>query len=207
MDYYYHPLSSNCRKTTALIDHLGVDADRHLVDLASGEQLSPSYLALNPNGKVPVLVDGDFRIWESNAIAVYLAEKTASDLWPSRDTARIDVLRWMFWEQGHLMYACGIVTFEKLIKPMIGEGGPDEARVRQALGNFRRLARVLDDHLGSGPYLVEGRLTLADWAVAGNLSFAEGAELPMTEFGNVGDWLARLDQTPAWRSSAPRMPS
>ena len=60
MKYYYHPWSPNCRKTTALIDHLGLEAERKVVDLAAGENMKPEFLAVNPGGMVPALEDGSF---------------------------------------------------------------------------------------------------------------------------------------------------
>lgn len=82
MRYYYHPGSSNCRKVTAVLDLLGVDAERHLVDLPGGEHVQPAFLAINPNGKVPVLVDGERAIWESNAnVTRWLAELDRIPAW------------------------------------------------------------------------------------------------------------------------------
>lgn len=206
MRYYYHPMSTNCRKTTALLDHLGLEADRRVVDLSVGAHLEPEFLAVNPNGKVPALVDGELRLWESNAIAIHLAEKAGSPMWPADSTARLDVLRWMFWEQGHLMHATGVVFFERLLKPMLGEGQPDEAKIRRALGTFGRLASVLDGHLATRAHLVGDDLTVADWAVAGNMTYADDLGLPIADHPHLARWLARLDDVPAWRAGAARAP-
>ena len=202
MRYYYHPGSPNCRKVTAVVDLLGVDVERHLVDLPRGEQLQPAFLAINPNGKVPVLVDGDHAIWESNAITIHLAESTGSELWPA-DARRIDVLKWMFWEQGQLMYAAGVPFFQRVLKPMLGLGEADEQRVKEALGSFRRLAAVLDGQLEGRRFVLGDGLSLADLAVAGNFSYAGPAGLPVAEFANITRWLGELDRIPAWRDSAP----
>jgi glutathione S-transferase len=202
MRYYYHPGSPNCRKVTAVLDLLGVDAERHLVDLPGGEHVQPAFLAINPNGKVPVLVDGERAIWESNAIVIHLAESAGSQLWPA-DARRIDILKWMFWEQGQLMYAAGVPFFQRVLKPTLGLGAADEQRVGEALASFRRLAKVLDGQLASRSFLVGDVLTLADLAVAADFSYAAPAGLPVEEFGNVTRWLAELDRIPAWRNSAP----
>jgi glutathione S-transferase len=201
MKYYYHPVSPNCRKTTAILDYLDYDnAERIVVDLPKGAQLRPEFLAINPNGRVPALEDGDLKLWESNAIAIYLADKAGTELW--REDLRLDILRWMFWEQGHLMYATGIPFFQRIIKPMLGEES-DEQRIEEALRNFVRLMKVLDDHLTGRDYLVGDFLTVADFAVASNLSFTEPCGLPMDDYRNVNRWLAGLDEIPAWNSSAP----
>lgn len=86
MRYYYHPGSPNCRKVTAVLDLLGVGAECYLVDLPRGEQLQPAFLAINPNGKVPVLVEEDHAIWESNAnVTRWLGELDRIPAW--RDSA------------------------------------------------------------------------------------------------------------------------
>jgi len=199
--YYFHPMSPNCRKVTALLEHLGVDAERILVDLPKGEHRSPAFLALNPNGKVPTLVDGDTAVWESNAILIHLAGRTGSDLWPA-DDRRIHVLKWMFWEQGHFMWATGMLFFERVLKPMLGQA-VDDAKVEEGLGMFRRLAAVLDGHLEHERYLVAGSLSLADLAVGADLSFADAAGIPVGEFPHLDRWHRSLDELPAWRASAP----
>jgi glutathione S-transferase len=201
MKYYYHPASSNCRKVTAVIHHLGLHAEHIVVNLPKAEQTSSEFLAVNPNGRVPALIDGDRRIWESNAIIIYLAEKAASDLWPD-DDRRLDILKWLFWEQGHLMYATGIPSYQLVIKPLLG-GQPDQKRIDEAYVSFRRLARVLDDELACHRYVVGDALSLADFAVAGNFSFAPRTGLPMDEFSNIRRWLAALDEIPAWVASTP----
>jgi len=202
MEYYYHPGSSNCRKCTAVLDLLRIDATRNQVDLIRGAHMRPEYLAINPNGRVPALLDGDRAVWESNAIIIYLAERAGSDLWPAGDS-RIDVLKWMFWEQGHLMYATGVPFFQRVIKPMLGLGEPDEQRIAESLGAFRRLVSALDSHLEGSDVLVGDRLTLADFAVGGNFSYIDAAGLPVREYPNVVRWLASLDALPEWRASAP----
>jgi glutathione S-transferase len=201
MKYYYHPMSPNCRKTTAVLDYLGYDdTERIVVDLSKGEQMQPDFLAINPNGKVPALQDGEVKVWESNAICIYLADKAGSELW--REDLQLDILKWMFWDQGHLMFATGVPFFQRIIKPMIGEE-PNQERVEEAIGSFGRLMKVLDGHLTGRHFLVGDYLTLADLAVAGNLSYAEPCGLPMDDFHNVRRWLAGLDEFPAWVSSAP----
>jgi len=201
MKYYYHPASPNCRKVTAVIDHLGLGAAHVVVDLLKGEHLSPEFLAVNPNGRVPTLVDGDRTLWESNAIIIYLAEKTSSDLWPD-DDRRLDILKWLFWEQGHLMYATGIPFYQLVIKPMIGEQ-PDQKRIDEAHSSFKRLAKVLDDQLARATHVVGAALSLADFALGGNFSYTPKVGLPMDEFPNIRRWLDALDQIPAWAASAP----
>jgi len=202
MDYYYHPASPNCRKVSAFIEMNGIDAEFKFVDLPKGHQAQPEYLAINPIGMVPALVDGGTTVLESNCILIYLAEKTGSDLWREED--RIEILRWMFWEQSHLMYATGIVFYQRLIKPLIGHES-DETRVEEAVAKFRRHAKALDLHLADRGWLVGDAISLADLAVAGCLTYAEATELPMDEFPNIQRWFASIEALPAWQATRPAL--
>lgn len=202
MKYYYHPGSPNCRKVSALIDLLGLDVEFVFVDLPKGHQAKPEFLAINPNGMVPALVDGDTTVLESNSIAIYLAEKAGSDLWS--DENKIEILRWMFWEQSHFMYATGMAFYQKLLKPLIGQE-TDEERLAEAIAKFRRHAKALDQHLDGRDWLVGGAMTLADLAVAANLTYADACGLPVDEFPNVQRWYASIEALPAWQSTRPAL--
>jgi glutathione S-transferase len=200
--YYYHPASPNCRKVSAVLELLGIKADYEFVDLPKGQQAKPEFLAVNPNGMVPVLVDGDTTVLESNCILIYLADKVASDLWS--DENRIEILQWMFWEQSHFMYATGLVFFQKLIKPMMGKE-PDEQRVTESIAKFRRHAKALDGHLEDRDWLVGDAMTLADLAVAANLTYADATGLPTDEFANVQRWYAAISELDAWKATHPAL--
>ena len=202
MKYYYHPGSPNCRKVSALIELLGLDAEFAFVDLPKGAQARPEFLAVNPNGMVPALVDGDTTVLESNCLLIYLADKAGSELWPEEH--RLEILRWMFWEQSHFMYATGTVFFQKLLKPLIGQETDDE-RVAEGVAKFRRHAKALDGHLADRSWLVGDTMTLADLAVAANLTYAEATGLPMEECPNVERWYAAVEALPAWQSTRPAL--
>jgi glutathione S-transferase len=90
--YYFETL--NPRKACAVARYLNSPVEFVRVDLGKGEHKAPSYLAINPNGKVPALTDGDRKIWEANAIMAYLARAAGSDLLPS-DDRQIEVTRWL----------------------------------------------------------------------------------------------------------------
>ncbi len=202
MKYYYHPGSPNCRKVSAVIEMLGVDAKYEFVDLPKGKQAQPEFLAVNPTGMVPVLVDGKTTVLESNCILIYLAEKTGSDLWPA--DSHLEILRWMFWEQSHFMYATGMVFFQKLLKPLLGQQ-PDEIRVDEAVAKFRRHARALNDHLKGREWLVGDAMTLADLAVAAQLTYAQATDLPMDEFPEIQRWYAAIEAIPEWQATRPAL--
>src|SRR4051794_30609766 len=91
MKLYFHPLSSNARRARLVVHHLGLAVEEELVDLTQGAQRRPAYLALNPNGKVPTLVDGDLKLWESYAIMIYLCEKHGRrELYPDELATRTE---------------------------------------------------------------------------------------------------------------------
>ena len=150
MKLYMNALSPNVRRVRLTAAVLGLPLEEKTLDLARSEQRSPEYLALNPNGAIPTLVDGDFVLTESRAIMHYLAAKMPeAGLIPRGETARADVMRWQFWDASHFSPQLGTLTFERIIKPMIGMGEPDARKVDEAIGNFRRFAAVLNQRLNS----------------------------------------------------------
>src|SRR3954470_23409904 len=103
--YYFE--TPNGRKPCAVAKYLGLSVDFVRVDLAKGEQRLPQYLASNPNGKIPVLEDGEVKLWESPAIMCYLAHKAGSELWPKDDLLKIDLIRWLNWDTAHFSRHAG----------------------------------------------------------------------------------------------------
>lgn len=205
MKLYMTPLSPNARRARLTAAVLDLALDEQLVNLARGEQRTPEYLALNPNGAIPTLVDGDFVLTESRAIAQYLAAtKPEAGLIPRSEAARADVTRWQFWDASHLSpHVVGGLTFEKLIKPMLGLGDPDVRRVDDALASFRRYGAVLNQRLDGKPYLVGGALTVADLTLAATLMYARQIDLPLSEFPHVEAWFARITELDGWKKTAP----
>lgn len=97
MKLYGVPGSPNTWKVRAVAAHLGIDLPVETVDLGKGEQHAPAYLALNPTGRAPTSVDGDFVLWESTAIVQYLASRTPNALWPADPRAQADIMHWNSW--------------------------------------------------------------------------------------------------------------
>jgi glutathione S-transferase len=201
MKLYYCDLL-NPWKACAVARYLGSPVEFIYVAVDKGEQSTPDYLAINPNGTVPALTDGDRCVWESNAIMCYLANKAGSELWP-HDDRQIDIVRWLSWDACHFSRHGGALYFEYVIKPRFGAGDPDPVEVEQALGSFRKFAHVLDDHLRGRTCLVGEHLTVADFAVAVALPYADQARIPLAEFPNVRRWHDRLNQLDAWRRPFP----
>jgi glutathione S-transferase len=201
MKLYYAELL-NPRKACVVAKYLNAPVQFVHVDLGKGENRTPEFLALNPNGKVPVLETGRGSLWEANAIMCYLARVAGSDLWPD-DDRQIEVMRWLSWDSWHFTRHAGALYFEHIIKPTFGMGDPDPAVVEEATSSFRRFAAVLNDHLSGRAYLVGDALTVADFAVAITLPYARRARIPLTEFREIERWHGRISEVRAWLEPFP----
>jgi len=199
--YYFDVLSP--RKACAVAKYLELPLDYVRVDLTKGEQRTPDYLALNPSGKVPTLVDGEDVIREADALICYLSDKAAADLWPHDSRRQTDVISWFSWNAQHFTRATGSLYFENIIKPRFGIGAPTPAAVDQATADFRRYATVLDGHLKGRKWLVGDGLTVADFSVAVTLPYAAQAKIPIDEFPEVRRWHDQLNALDAWREPFP----
>jgi glutathione S-transferase len=199
----YFSETMNPRKACAAARYLEAPVAFVRVDLGKGEHRRPDYLAVNPNGKVPTLVDGDYRLWEANAIMGYLARKAGSDFLPTDDARLIEVMRWLSWDADHFSRHAGALYFEHVIRPMFGLGEVDAAVADEATGHVRRFAAVLDDHLSGRRWLVGDAPTAADFAVGATLPYAEEARIPLGDFPAVARWHDRLNQFEAWRNPFP----
>jgi glutathione S-transferase len=158
-------------------------------------------LKKNPNGKVPVLEDGDFVLWESNAMLGYLAAKAGrADLSPTEPRAKAEVDRWLAWHNAHFGPSVGKVAFERIVKKLAGLGAPDEAMVRRGTDEFATFARVLDECLSEREYLC-GALTIADFAVVTYAARADGCGLDLGPFRNAAAWRDRMVARPSLRNT------
>lgn len=205
MKLYYFPPSSNVRKVQAIALQLNLSLELVLVNLPEGEQHQPEFLAMNPTGRIPVLQDGDFVLWESNAIMQYLASQVPTSLWPEDAKLRADISRWQCWQLAHWSQGCQPINFERVVKPALQLGEPDAQVIDQALLTFHREAELLNHHLSQHDYLVNEQLTLADFSVASELTYAVVAELPLERYPAIQAWLVRLNALPAWQQTVPQL--
>jgi glutathione S-transferase len=203
MKLYIFLPSTRVLAVVALKNHLALDCELNLMDLGRGDQLTPAYLALNPNRKMPTLKDGEFVLWESNAILFYMAAKRPeSELWPSDLRGQADVLRWLAWESAHWdAESCGMVAFEKASKAVLGLGAPDPAFIARGEQNFVRFAAVLDDWLKGRAWLIGERLTIADFSIGAFVPSATRLGLPIARYSEIGRWYEGLAALPAWRDA------
>jgi glutathione S-transferase len=143
MKLYQIPLSPNCQKVVALAHEVGVPLELAKVDVFKGESRTPAMLAKNPNGKLPILEDGDFVLWESTAMLGYIAAKAGrTDLAPTTPRDRAEVDRWTSWQGAHFGPAIRKVAFERIVKKLAGLGAPDEAVVKAGMEEFAVVANV-----------------------------------------------------------------
>jgi glutathione S-transferase len=203
IELYVFPPSPLAFKVMAVANHLGLEVALRMVDLRKGDQKTPEYAALNPNMRMPTLRDGDFVLWESNAITQYLAgKKPEAGLFPADERGRLDVTRWQFWEVAHWQPACAVFAFEYVAKPLVlGIKEPDMAAIANGAEAFHRAAKVLDGHLRDRKFVAGERLTLADFSLGVALNFAETAHYPIEPYGRIKRWFAGISALPAWRKT------
>ena len=201
MKLYFDTLL-NPRKACAVAKYLKSPVEFVAVDVGKGEHRTPQFMLLNPNAKVPLLVDGDKVIWESNAIMCHLATKASSDLWP-QDDRQIDVLRWLMWDATEFAPQASTFYFEYIVKSRFKIGPPDVAEITKATAGFMRYAAVLEAHLRGRSYLVGDKLSVADFAVAITLPYADAAHIPLADFPEIRRWHALLNELEAWRDPFP----
>jgi glutathione S-transferase len=192
MKLYQLTFSPACQKVVALAHEVGVPLALVAVDLFKGGARTPAMLAKNPNGKVPILEDGDFVLWESAAMLAYVAAKAGRlDLAPTTPRDRAEVDRWTSWEGAHFGPAIRKVAFERIVKKLAGLGAPDEAMVKAGIEEFAARASVLEQSLGANEYLC-GRLTIADFNLAPYAALAESCGLDFEPYPRAKAWLGRM---------------
>jgi len=204
MKLYMNSRSPNVRRIRLTAAAAGIELEEVSIDFAKGEHKAPDYLALNPNGAVPTLVDGDFVLTESRAMMQYVAsKKPESGLLPRDEAQRADVTRWQFWDAVHFSPNAAAIAFERVFKSMLGLGEPNAAKIEESLTNLRRFGAVLDKRLEGRTYLVGDKLTIADLTIASSLMYAKQAELPLSELPNVEAWFGRITELDAWKKTNP----
>jgi glutathione S-transferase len=193
MKMYTFASSPNCWKVLAVARELSLSVEPIQVDLFKGEAKTPAFLTKNPNGRVPVLEEDGFVLWESNAILAYLATRQPiPSLLPVKPRERAEVDRWLYWESTNLSPAVWKVGFEKIVKP-IAKQAPDAALIASGTAEFAAAARVLDEAL-TGKDFVASKLSIADFAIAPFIGLATGAcELEISQYRNLAAWMDRMN--------------
>ncbi len=191
---YDSRLSGNAWKVRLLFAHLGVAYERRTLDLAKGEARTPELLALNPLGRIPIVVLEDGRaLFESNAILLHFAEGTP--LLPADRYHRSQVLQWMFFEQyDHVRYLARARFLVSIAKKT--EEAAEEVAALRAMGV--KALQAMERHLGSRNFLVGERATVADLALFPYTSMAPEGGYDLGAYPAVNAWLARMRTQPGY---------
>lgn len=191
MKLYDFELSGNCHRVRMLLAFLNKPCERVMVDLRAGEQRTPEYLKLNPRGQVPVLTDGDFTVWDSQAILVYLARAYGGETWlPTDARGMAEVMQWMAVSENEILY--GLARARAMQK----FGVPGDIDACRQTGH--KILDVMNSHLAARDWLACGRLTIADVACFPYVGLAPEGGVPLDAYANVGRWIARIKALPGY---------
>ena len=180
--------SGNCHKVRLALDALCLPYRWHEIDVLKGETRTPEFLAMNPNGKVPVLqIDDHTFLPESNAILCYLAD--GSQLWPGDRLARAQALAWMFFEQYSHEPCIAVARFiRKFLKR------DDDPRLPELTRRGHAALAVMEQHLSRQPFFAAGRFSIADIGLFAYTHRADEGGFDLAGYPAVRAWLQRCLQ-------------
>ncbi|MGO4735638.1 glutathione S-transferase family protein [Bosea sp. 2KB_26] len=188
--FYYHP-SPNPAKIALFLEEAGLPYEMVPVDTRRGDQFKPEFLAINPNAKTPALIDGDVTIFDSNAILLYLAEKTGKFLPENTPAARGQMLSWLMFVATGIGPYCGQAVHFTRFAP---------EKIPYAINRYSREAErhwgIINEQLGKHRYMLGDSYTLIDMSVWGwstRAAFALGEEA----FGKLTNVKRHLDEISA----------
>ena len=202
MKLYMHPVSNTSRPIILFIAENNLPVEQQVVDLMTGEHLKPPYLAINPNGLVPTLVDGDFILTESSSILKYLADKFNLPSYPKDLKTRAKVNELMDWFNTGFYrdYAYGVVYPQIYPHHKRPTDEIQKGTIEWGKGLTKKWLKVLNDHwLGHGnAYLAGDTLTIADIFGAGLLTCGHVTRDEFKDYPNIEAWLKRMQALPTW---------
>jgi len=176
------------------LQELGVDFESHIVDMMAGEHRDPGFLAINPAGKLPVIVDGDLVLTESIAIVLYLCERDSDrGLLPVPVDKRAEVYQWLLFTTTELEQPLWRIA---LHTSLYDEKERNIEEVALASRDFHEMARVLETHLEGKTFLVGDAFSVADVVCGYTLDWAGEAHL-LEAFPNARHYMERLYERPA----------
>jgi len=186
MPTIYGNARSRATRCVWALNELGVDYDRVKLDHVAGENKTPEYLALNPSGKVPTLVDGDVVMSESLAINLYLARKYDNGLWPSSEADRARAEQWTMWAAAEAEPHTVTIAIERMFKL---EEARDEAKAKAAEEALAPRLTYIDSYLEGRDHLVGDQFTIADLNVACVLASMLVTNVDLAPYPNLARWL------------------
>jgi glutathione S-transferase len=197
----YGICASRAFRNLWLLEELGLDYHQVPVDYRDGGAETPELLALNPNGRIPVLTDGELVLYESMAINLYLASRYGGDsgLWPAEPHRQGLTYQWSFWVMGEVEQALLMVLMHKRVLP---EARRDAQKLARNTGLLQRPFAVLDQSLAEQDWLLGDAFTLADLNVAAVLSWARAARMDLSAYPHLTSWVKAAMARPAFRRAS-----
>lgn len=194
----YGNLQSRTSRCLWALEELGLPYRHVPLAPSSAETRTTTYLALNPSGKVPTLVENDFILTESVAINYYLMSKTPNQLWPSSPQAQARVYQWSSWAATELEYPLTMIVREMRRATAAGTI-PDQEFISGCLQSAETILGVLESYLASGPeYVAHADFSVGDINTAISVSFI-APRVDMTRFPDTKAWLERCFARPSWQ--------
>ncbi|UWQ15202.1 glutathione S-transferase family protein [Aliiroseovarius sp. M344] len=194
--------SGNAYKAALTLELSEMAWEPVFVDFFNGESRSPEFLALNPMGEVPVMIDGDVTLSQSGVIQDYVSSKSGK-LGGRSAAERREILRWQFWDNHKMSSVAGNTRF--LMNFL-----PEDKRPAEVIAfNQARLKsayKVLEGELSQRDWLVGDQITLADISCAGYLFYPEPFGFDRAEWPAIDAWLTRISETPGWKHPYDLMP-
>ncbi|HEY9271346.1 MULTISPECIES: glutathione S-transferase family protein [Achromobacter] len=197
--FYWHPMS-NATPVACALAELAVPHERVKVDIRTGEQHRPEFLALNPNGKVPTLTVDGAPLFETLAIQLWLGERYGVErgLWPAAGTPeRLLAMSWCAWS-----YVSYGATVMRLYLATQGEGAAGGAEAERVLQDVDGLLAVLDGHLSRQPWMLGAAYSLADLVVGAVVGYSAYLGARVASHSHVQAWLGRVQARPAMQIDA-----
>lgn len=191
---FYTAATPNGFKVAIMLEELGLPYTLHALDFSKKEQKAPDYLKINPNGRIPAIVDrnnGDFAVFESGAILIYLAERTLRFL-PSDNKGRSIAIQWLMFQMGGIGPMMGQVGVFKRSFP---ENLPSV--IERYANETERLWSVVETRLGEAAYLAGDEYSIADIATWPWIRAHEFIEMPIDGYPNMKAWYDRIAERPA----------
>lgn len=206
LQLYSFPTPNGVKVSIAL-EELGLPYEAHKVDILKNESWTEEFLSLNPNGKIPAIVDPDgpgkkpIGLFESGAILVYLADKTGK-LVPSDPVRRYQTIQWVFFQMAGIGPMFGQIGF---FHKFAGKAIEDKRPLQRYVDESKRLLGVVEKQLGDQPWFMGDEYTIADIAHVGwirNLIgfYGAGELVGIESFPKVLAWLARAEARPATKA-------
>ncbi|MGK7946784.1 MAG: glutathione S-transferase family protein [Microcystaceae cyanobacterium] len=187
---YGHELSGNSYKVRLFLELLQLDYEWVRVDLMKGEHKSPEYLALNPFGQVPLLIDGNLKLADAQAILVYLAKQYGGEQWfPSDAVSLAEVVRWLSTTAGEVRQGPENARLYHLF-------GATSINIERAYEKSEHILSQLDQYFSDHTWLAQEHPTIADLAVFPYIALARDGKIDLNSYPNVLKWIERVKELP-----------